>query len=107
MGPARHPDAVADVHVASFSAVAASIDTNDELQEATHDLHDYSAGLPLAMKYWRDDLILPCPQWRHYVTFEPDGAGWNNVRLGVEAMLVLAASPAEPLCYRRLTTSTC
>ena len=92
-------DAVADVDVASFSAVAASIDTNDELQEATtRDSSRLSlAGLPLAMKYWRDDLILPCPQRRHYVTFEPDGAGWNNVRLGVEAMLVVAGLTCRTL----------
>ena len=39
----------------------------------------------------------PPPRARRYLTFEPDGGGWNNIRMAMETVLVLALATGRTL----------
>lgn len=56
------------------------------------------------MAYWRD--IKPDNSWtspflkkdkRQYLTFEPDGGGWNNIRMSMETVLTMALAMGRVL----------
>ena len=34
---------------------------------------------------------------RHYLTFEPDGGGWNNIRMSMETVLGMAIATGRVL----------
>ena len=49
------------------------------------------------MMYWNDypsDAAYVSPYWdsktTRYLTFEPDKGGWNNVRMNLETVIVMA-----------------
>jgi hypothetical protein len=84
----------------------------DQQQEALHSV----AGLDCAahggpseelaqeMVYWKDlpgDSSYVAPFYdknqRRYLTFEPDGGGWNNIRMSMETVLTIAIAMGRVL----------
>jgi hypothetical protein len=56
------------------------------------------------MVYWEDlpldsEFVSPLHsnQERRYLTFEPDGGGWNNIRMSMETVLVMAIATGRVL----------
>lgn len=63
-----------------------------------------SNDLAQEMVYWRDlpkDSAFVSPfhdkQTRRYLTFEPDGGGWNNIRMSMETVLTMAVATGRVL----------
>ncbi len=63
-----------------------------------------SEDIAKEMVYWEDipSDSLYVSQFKRsgitqYLTFEPDGAGWNNVRMGLETVIVMAYSTGRTL----------
>lgn len=54
------------------------------------------------MQYWpahfhANDSEVPAHRPGKYLTFEPDGGGWNNIRMGLELFALLAAATGRTL----------
>jgi hypothetical protein len=56
------------------------------------------------MVYWKDlpgDSSYVAPFYdknqRRYLTFEPDGGGWNNIRMSMETVLTIAIAMGRVL----------
>ena len=63
-----------------------------------------SNELAQEMVYWKnlpsdESYVSPFhdPDQRRYITFEPDGGGWNNIRMSMETVLVMAVATGRVL----------
>lgn len=51
------------------------------------------------MVYWQDIVQdqRPKPDTQHFLTFEPDGGGWNNIRMALETVIAIAVATQRTL----------
>ena len=112
----HHPAAVAKVHIEKAKETAGK----QQILAANHaslvhpvagldcSEHDGPAEADFAkeMVYWRDiptdnswtsPFKKTDPSDRQYLTFEPDGGGWNNIRMSMETVLTMALAMGRVL----------
>mmetsp|Transcript_5558 Transcript_5558/g.7106 ORF Transcript_5558/g.7106 Transcript_5558/m.7106 type:complete len:608 (+) Transcript_5558:254-2077(+) len=83
-------DSEADMHTLGGLSCAKFGGPSDEAASEMVYWHDIPSDSEYVSPFKRDDTV-------QYMTFEPDGGGWNNIRMAMETVVVLAHAMGRTL----------